>query len=49
MCGYKRGPAKAWGGGIAIYELAVCAAVKGNGFQAVCSGIEYITEHLGLQ
>ena len=37
------------GGGIAIYELAVCAAVKGNGFQAVCSGTEYITERLGLE
>ena len=28
---------------------AVCAAVKGNGFQGVCSGIEYITECLGLE
>ena len=37
------------GGGIDIYGLQVCAAVKGNGFQAVCSGIEYITECLGLE
>ena len=36
-------------GGIAIYGLEVCAAVKGNGFQAVFSRIEYITERLGLE
>ena len=27
----------------------IYAAVKGNGFQAVCSRIEYVTERLGLE
>ena len=32
-----------------LYMVYVCAAVKGNGFQTVFSGIEYITERLGLE
>ena len=54
-CKKKRGPKwhpKAGGrGGVLPYMgyRDIYAAVKGNGFQAVCSRIEYVTERLGLE